>query len=488
MKLMPRGMMSKYTGEMKVFIWASMINSTGGALMWPLTTLFVHTQLNRPLADAGFVILMQMLGGFFGQLLGGGLYYRLGVRKLLIGALAATSLLQLSLVVTAHADWWLYVTTMTVLGLTNSASMPAIQSFVGFRWADRRDELFNVIYVGNNVGVALGTALSGVLADISFNLTFVLNGLTSAGFALFFYRFLRGQNEEAAAAGAVNGASVKGAPVNGTSVDGASVNGVSANGAPVNGAPVNGAPINGASVNGSMADGSSVKGDPADGANREEKTAAARAQRGVLPERSLWEKLSAYRIYLFMSVGSLFIWLANSLWGTGVAPHIADQGMNFSMYSLLWTLNGVLIFAAQPITSWMKRTIAVPLTSQLTWSAIFYGLAYVVIWFLPFYSGFLLAMALATLGEMLVSPAVPAFLSARAGREAPFYMGVSGGIASIGRMIGPYVLGLTYDHGGLDGVSFISVLIAVLAVLSFVAHAALQRKERSPQHDMMMHG
>ncbi|WGU94123.1 MFS transporter [Paenibacillus dendritiformis] len=473
MKLMPRGMMSKYTGEMKVFIWASMINSTGGALMWPLTTLFVHTQLNRPLADAGFVILMQMLGGFFGQLLGGGLYYRLGVRKLLIGALAATSLLQLSLVVTAHADWWLYVTTMTVLGLTNSASMPAIQSFVGFRWADRRDELFNVIYVGNNVGVALGTALSGVLADISFNLTFVLNGLTSAGFALFFYRFLRGQNEEAAAVGAVNGAAVKGAPGNGTSVDGASVNGVSANGA---------------SVNGSMADGSSVKGDPADGANREEKTAAARAQRGVLPERSLWEKLSAYRIYLFMSVGTLFIWLANSLWGTGVAPHIADQGMNFSMYSLLWTLNGVLIFAAQPITSWMKRTIAVPLTSQLTWSAIFYGLAYVVIWFLPFYSGFLLAMALATLGEMLVSPAVPAFLSARAGREAPFYMGVSGGIASIGRMIGPYVLGLTYDHGGLDGVSFISVLIAVLAILSFVAHAALQRKERSPQHDMMMHG
>ncbi|BFH70806.1 hypothetical protein PsJ27TS7_48060 [Paenibacillus dendritiformis] len=472
-------MMSKYTGEMKVFIWASMINSTGGALMWPLTTLFVHTQLNRSLADAGFVILMQMLGGFFGQLLGGGLYYRLGVRRLLIGALAATSLLQLSLVVTAHADWWLYVATMTVLGLTNSASMPAIQSFVGFRWADRREELFNVIYVGNNVGVALGTALSGVLADISFNLTFALNGLTSAGFALFFYRFLRGQTEEADAGGAVNGTAAKETSVNGTPMEGSSVDR----------AAVNGTSINGASVNGSLAEGSSVKGDPADGGSGEEQTTAAPGtQRGVLPERSLWEKMSAYRIYLFMSVGTLFIWLANSLWGTGVAPHIADQGMNFSMYSLLWTLNGVLIFAAQPITSWMKRTIAVPLTSQLTWSAIFYGLAYIVIWFLPFYSGFLLAMALATLGEMLVSPAVPAFLAARAGREAPFYMGVSGGIASIGRMIGPYVLGLTYDRGGLGGVSFISVLIAVLAVLSFVTHAALQRKERSPQHDMMMHG
>ncbi|MFW5434187.1 MFS transporter [Paenibacillus apiarius] len=426
MRHSPLGMFRNYTREMNVFIWASMINSTGGALMWPLTTLFVHTQLNRSLADAGFVIFMQMLGGVIGQLLGGGLYYRIGVRRLLIGALAATSVLQFALVITAHADWWIYVTTMTVLGLTNSMSMPAIQSFIGFRWAERREELFNVIYVANNIGVALGTALSGVLADISFNLTFMLNGLTSAAFAVFFHRFLRGMKDEGRA-------------------------------------------------------GAHPAAEERAGQNRKlgEAPELQLPDSGVLPERSIWQKLAAYRIYLFMSIGSMFVWLANSLWGTGVAPHIADNNMSFSMYSLLWTLNGVLIFMAQPIISWLKRTIAKPLTAQLTWSAVFYGLAYLVIWFVPVYGGFVLGMVLATLGEMLVSPAVPAFLAARAGREAPFYMGVAGGITSVGRMIGPYVLGIMYDRSGLNGVAVISTWIAAIAVMFFVLHAWVQTKAQN---------
>lgn len=426
MKLSPKGAFRNYTREMNVFIWASMINSTGGALMWPLTTLFVHTQLNRSLADAGFVILMQMLGGVFGQFLGGGLYYRVGVRRLLVWALAITSVLQCSLVFTAYASWWGYVITMGVIGLTNSVSMPAIQSFIGFRWSDRRDELFNVIYVANNIGVALGTALSGVLADISFNLTFLLNGVTSAGFAFFFYRFLQGMKEE---------------------------RDVTAD------EKTSGVP------------------DQLDIISAADASSRPQPAAGVLPEQTIWNKLAAYRIYLFMSLGAMFIWLANSLWGSGIAPHIADQGMGFSMYSLLWTLNGVLIFAAQPITTWMKRTVAKRITDQLTWSGIFYGAAYIIIWIVPNYAGFVLGMALATLGEMLVSPAVPAFLSARAGREAPFYMGVAGGISSIGRMIGPYLLGVTYDQSGLIGVAIISMVIAILSVISFIIHAWLQKQD-----------
>lgn len=431
MKFSPMGAFRNYTREMNVFIWASMINSTGGALMWPLTTLFVHTQLNRSLADAGFVILIQMLGGVFGQFLGGGLYYRVGVRRLLVWALAITSVLQFSLVFTAYASWWGYIITMGAIGLANSVSMPAIQSFIGFRWSDRRDELFNVIYVANNIGVALGTALSGVLADISFNLTFMLNGVTSAGFAFFFYRFLQGMQEE-------------------------------------------GSVQENSETNYGQALENQGTGAAANSGDRQQPSA------GVLPEQTLRNKLAAYRIYLFMSLGAMFIWLANSLWGSGIAPHIADQGMVLSMYSLLWTLNGVLIFAAQPITTWMKRTVAKRVTDQLTWSGIFYGAAYLVIWIVPNYAGFVLGMALATLGEMLVSPAVPAFLSARAGREAPFYMGVAGGISSIGRMIGPYLLGVTYDHSGLAGVAVISIAIAVLSIISFIIHAWLQRQGKVP--------
>ncbi|WP_245596097.1 MFS transporter [Paenibacillus taiwanensis] len=420
MKYAPVGMFRNYTREMSVFIWASMINSTGAALMWPLTTIFVHQVLNRSLAEAGFVIMMQMLGNVLGQFAGGSLYYKFGVRKLLIGALAVTAVFQASLVVTAYSSWWGYIVTMFVIGFTGNLSQPAIQSFIGFRWADRRDELFNVVYVANNIGVALGTALSGILADISFNLTFILNASTSAAFAVFFYYFLQHIKEETAPA------------------------------------KPNATP--------------SVKG-------------ARRAQlddmpdKGAIPHLTIVDQLRNVRLYLFLSVGSMMIWMANSLWGSGVAPHITDQGMEMKMYSWLWTLNGILIFVGQPITSWMKRTIAQPVTSQLTWSAVFYSLAYVVILLFPSYSGFIVAMMIATLGEMLVSPAVPAFLAARAGRNAPFYMGLAGGISSIGRMIGPVALGVAYDSGGLQAVMRVSVVIAIVATVSFMLHAYLQKSK-----------
>lgn len=86
--------------------------------------------------------------------------------------------------------WAAFVIMMGFIGFFNVVSVSAIQAFVGFRFADRRGELFNVIYVANNIGVALGTGLSGVLADLSYQLSFVMNGVTSAVFAGFFWSYL----------------------------------------------------------------------------------------------------------------------------------------------------------------------------------------------------------------------------------------------------------------------------------------------------------
>ena len=74
----------------------------------------------------------------------------------------------------------------------------------------------------------------------------------------------------------------------------------------------------------------------------------------------------------------------------------------------MWTLNGILIFAAQPLTNAIKRWAARTESSQMTASALFYLAAYIVIVAMHSYPGMILAMVLATLGEMLISPAIPA--------------------------------------------------------------------------------
>ncbi|MBY9077691.1 MFS transporter [Paenibacillus sp. HN-1] len=389
--------LDNYPREVKVFLIASLINATGSSLMWPLVTMYVFDELGRSMTDAGFVILVQSLGGILGQLLGGSLYHKVGVNRLIVGSLAVNALTLFALPA-ASANWTAFIVTMGLMGLFNALSMPAIQAFVGFRFASQRAQLFNIIYVANNIGVAIGTALSGFLADISYMLSFVLNGATSAVFAAFFFVYLR----------RVGGAS---------------------------------GPI------------------PAD------------ARRVSSRQESNWKLMLNTRIYLFMALGSLFLLIGNSIWNTGVSPFIISEGLPKKYYGFLWTLNGVLIFAAQPLVSLIRRRFAAEPSSQMTASAIFYLLGYVVILTVPSYGGMLCAMILTTLGEMLISPAQPAFISDHAGRNAPFYLGLSGGIGAVGRVLGPLFMGGLFDEGGLAPTAWLACAMAVLSVGFFIINA-----------------
>lgn len=258
--------------------------------------------------------------------------------------------------------------------------------------------------------MAIGTALSGFLADFSYHLSFVLNGVTSAGFAIFFWYYLS-------------------------------------------------------------------RAEPNQGEVHLTKRKTVQGGPGV------WALLGNTRLYLFMSLGVLFLLFGNSIWNTGVSPYIISEGMEKRMYGLLWTLNGVLIFVGQPFTSWVKRTMARTSTAQMTASAVFYGMAYIVMITMYSYPGMVLAMVLATF-EMLISPATPAFISEHAGRSAPFYIGISGGIGAVGRVIGPYAMGVMYDKQGLIPVAWLATGTAGIAVLGFVLHAVLNRNREVKEYGL----
>ncbi|MDO3410164.1 MFS transporter [Saccharibacillus sp. CPCC 101409] len=392
--------LQRYPKEIQALLLASLINSTGSALMWPLTTMYVFGELGRSMQDAGLVILLQSLGGIAGQLVGGAMYHRIGVKKLLVGSLLVNALTLFALPVVS-GYWHVYMMTMLLVGFSNAMTLPAIQAFVGFRFASRRGEIFNTIYVGNNIGVALGTALSGPLAQLSFPLTFVLNGVTCLLFAVYFFVYLNriGRGEG--------------------------------------------------------------------GLHIAAKT--SRREQRALP------LLMNTRVYLYMGLGALFLWLGNCIWNGGVSPAILSEGRSPSAYSVLWTMNGVLIFALQPLISWMKRAFAEKPEAQMTAGSLFYLAGYAVILLLPHYGAMVLAMFLATIGEMLFQPAMPAFISERTSANAPFYLGVSGGIGQAGRVIGPYIMGILYDRGGLTPVAWLAVSAAVLSCAFFVLNHKIQR-------------
>lgn len=394
--------LQSYPREVKIFLIASLISSMGGSLMWPLVTMYVFKILGRTVTDAGLVLLVMSLGGIAGQVLGGSLYHKLGVKKLIVGGTLLNAVF-LVLLPAGSGNWHLFIALMGMVGFFNAMSMPAIQAFIGFRFAERRAELFNIIYVANNIGVALGTAMSGFLAQISYHMSFILNGTTSAAFAVFFWIYL----------------------------------------------------------------------------NRVQKDQGPLQlqKRKQVPEE-LGPKLllGNVSIYLFIGIGSFFLWFGNCIWNSGVSPYTISKGMPEWNYSILWTLNGLLIFVGQPFILWIKRTFAGSSESQLTASAIFYFLGYVTILTLHDYPGMVLAMILTTFGEMLISPAIPAFISDRSGKAAPFYLGLVGGMGVAGRVVGPYAMGMLFDWNGLIPVAWLAMGTAVLSIVFFVVHARINRE------------
>lgn len=395
--------LSTYPREIKAFLAASLINSIGSAIMWPLITMFVFKQLGRTVADAGMVVMFMSLGGIIGQMLGGSLYHRIGVKVLIVGGLGLNAL-SLMLMPLISNNWVLFIIFMCLSGFFNALSMPAIQAFIGFRFAERRSELFNVIYVANNIGVAVGTSLSGLLAFVSYQLSFVLNGVTSLVFAIFFFVYLQ-----------------------------------------------------------------RVTMDDVQMKNN---------KRGTIPrEASAWQLLLNYRLYLFMGVGSFLIWFGNCIWNNGVSPYTILQGMPEWNYSILWTLNGVLIFIGQPITSWIKDVMTRTPGTQLIISAIFYALGYGVILIYQDYPSMVVGMILTTFGEMLVLPAIPTFISDRTGADAPFYLGLVGGLGVGGKVLGPYALGALFDWNGLPPVAWVSLGAALVALAAFAIHAYFHKGE-----------
>ncbi|KQL43456.1 arabinose ABC transporter permease [Brevibacillus choshinensis] len=397
----PASLLQRYPREALLFLVASFINASGSAFMWPLTTLYVHTVLQRSMTEAGFALMLQSLAGIIGQFVGGSLFHRLGAKRLIVGSLFLQGCIQLAIPFTS--SWNLYLALMIGLGFTFNLSSPAIQAFIGFRWKEQRRELFNIVYVSNNLGMAIGTSLAGIVAAISFQFTFLLNSASTLLFALFFFIFMKHITHQ------------------------------------------------------------ELVGD-----------SAVHAQKRTGKETL--QLLYKYQLYLFMAMGAGFIFFSTTVWNTGVAPHLTGLGMPLSNYSWLWTINGIIIFAGQPVTSWIKRLLRQSLSAQLVASAVAYGAGFgFMLLFHSSYLAFILGMIITTFGEMLISPTIPTFITEKTSDAAPFYLGMVGAITAVGRLLGPLAMGYMYDHGGIEPTLLLATAVSSTAVLLCLMHASFHR-------------
>ncbi|HJV17544.1 MAG TPA: MFS transporter [Bacillales bacterium] len=165
------------------------VNVTGNSFLWPLNTIYIHDLLGKSLSVAGIVLMLNSGASVVGNLIGGYFFDKLGGYKSILLGIGITLLALISL--TFWHDWPEYVVFLTIVGFGTGIVFPSMYAMGGAVWPEGGRKSFNALYVATNLGVAIGSALGGFVADYSFQLIFLANTVLYIVFlliAIFGYR------------------------------------------------------------------------------------------------------------------------------------------------------------------------------------------------------------------------------------------------------------------------------------------------------------
>lgn len=178
------------------------------------------------------------------------------------------------------------------------------------------------------------------------------------------------------------------------------------------------------------------------------------------PKPNLWISWTFF-------VSLCVIWTMYEQWSSNLSVFMTDQGISMTMYSLLWTLNGILIVVFQLFLTWLSRWFNRPYLQ--TFIGIFtIGFSFVLLLFAKNYFWFVIAMVVLTIGEATAIPTIPAIVNSLSPIAVKGkYQGILNAFSSLGKAIGPLFGGLMIEASSYQ---FLFVICAVsIFVMEIIA-------------------
>ncbi len=374
------------------------VNTVGNSFLWPLNTIYMHEELGQSLSTAGLVLMANAAAGVVGNLLGGFLFDRLGGFRTIMVASILTIIGLVGL--TIWHGWPHYIWFLALIGFTGGMIFPCMFAMVGTAWPEGGRRGFNAIYLAQNLGVAFGPALAGVIANYSFDYIFIANLMMYIVFFAIAFSYK-------------------------TIPQGYGI-----------------APSN------VISEGKQIK-----------------------------DKSSLYALCI-LGIGYMLGWAVYTQWTTTISAYTQEIGISLNQYSLLWTVNGLLIVAGQPLINPLIKRLGDRYQIMIVTGVLIFILSFYVLTFAENFRMFLVAMIILTFGEMFVWPTVPTIVSTLAppGRDG-FYQGLINSFNTLGKMIGPVAGGLLAEIYGMQFTFYFLMIILAVSIIPYsLYHLPLKKK------------
>ena len=183
---------------------------------------------------------------------------------------------------------------------------------------------------------------------------------------------------------------------------------------------------------------------------------------------------------VLIAIGALLFitYLSYMLWETVMAPHMKTLGMPTRNYADLWMINGITIIVLQKfVSNWANKH---PYHVSVILGSVIFALSFFFLIFVNTFWQIVLVFELLTLGEMLQSPQVPAWVAQITPKEvAGQAQGFVSMMISSGRVVGPIYSGVMMDHGWTN-MLFLSVFIVMIIITGLLALTMSRRIDKNP--------
>ncbi len=193
-----RGTIADYPPQFWILFGGMLVNAAGSSLIFPFFTLYVRQRFDVPMTTIGVAMAVMAGLGLVSGALGGALADRFGRKTLMVGGLtlAALSSFTMGLVDSLTAFFAVAIFINLVFPLSRPASEAMVADLVE---PEKRARAYGLMRIAFNLGVAIGPAVGGLLAERSYLILFIGDAITSLIFALIILFFIAETKPEASA-------------------------------------------------------------------------------------------------------------------------------------------------------------------------------------------------------------------------------------------------------------------------------------------------
>ena len=180
----------EYPRTFWILFWGSLVNSSGSSMVWPFLTIYLREKLDLPLTTVTLLLTIHSIASLVTTSIAGPIADRFGRKGVMLASMFANSLTYLGMILATTLQSW--VVLMILIGAFNPIYRVGGDSMVAdLVEPPRRPNAYALLRMIINLGIAVGPAVGGFIASVSYSYVFAIASAASMVFALIILFLVR---------------------------------------------------------------------------------------------------------------------------------------------------------------------------------------------------------------------------------------------------------------------------------------------------------